>query len=71
LRHTDAVPLKGAGQTCLVVLNFSEHAYTLSFDLKSRGARRLFPSSGRAGVTDDMSRLDVEPFEVYIGELIS
>jgi alpha-glucosidase len=71
LRHTDAVPLKGAGQTCIVVLNFSEHSVTLSFDLKSRVARRLFSLRGRAGVTDDMSQLDVEPFEVYIGELVS
>jgi glycosidase len=71
LRHTDAVSLEGAGQTCLVVLNFSEHSRSLSFELKSRVARQLFPAHNRDGVTDDVSRLDIGPFEAYIGELIS
>ena len=71
LRHVDADPFGGAGQTCLVALNFSEHSHTLSFNLKTRVARRRFSSSGRDGATDDMSRLDIGPFEAYVGELIS
>ena len=63
LRHTDAVPLKGAGQTCLVVLNFTEGSHTLRFDLKHRAARRLFSSSARDGAIDDVSQLDIGPFE--------
>jgi alpha-glucosidase len=71
LRHTNAVPLKGAGQTCLIVLNFTEGSHTLCFDPKHRTARRLFSSSVRDGATDDVSQLGIGPFEIYIGEVIS
>ena len=69
----------GPGQTCLVVLNLSDRSHTLSLEVKPPKARRLFSSSQRAhdtplkGVpgTDDVSHLVIQPFEIYIGELLS
>ena len=57
------------GQTCLVVLNFSDRPQTLRFDLPAHGLRPLFASGARAGRADDLSALVVGPYEVYIGEL--
>lgn len=56
-------------QTCLVVLNMSDKARTLSFDLKSRTARRLFSSNTPEAGSDDLLQLMIAPFEIYIGEL--
>lgn len=72
LRHSEADPSTGlsqAGQTCLVVLNMSDKALTLSFAVKSRTAHRLFSSSTLETGSDDLSRLKIAPFEIYIGEL--
>jgi alpha-glucosidase len=71
LRHVPAGPEAGIAQTCLVILNFADHPLTLRFDLDSGTARRFFSSSERDGKTDDLSRLSMEPLEIYIGELIS
>lgn len=57
------------GQTCLVVLNMSPRAHTLCFDLDAHTAHLVFSSHARAGDTDDLSRLTIAPFEVYIAEL--
>jgi len=57
------------GQTCLVVLNMSDRAHTLSFDLDAHRARLVFSSHTRRGDGDDLSQLQIAPFEVYIGEI--
>jgi len=65
------------GQTCLVVLNMSDQARTLSFDgstelaevLDTHTARLVFSSHARDGDTDDLSQLTIAPFEVYIAEI--
>ena len=57
------------GQTCLVVLNFSDRPQTLRFNLPAHGLRPLFASGARTGRADDLSALVVGPYEVYIGEL--
>jgi len=72
LRHSEADPATGLGQTkqtCLVVLNMSDKALTLSFAVKSPNAHRLFSSSTLEAGTDDLSQLKIAPFEIYIGEL--
>jgi alpha-glucosidase len=56
-------------QTCLVVLNMSPRAHTLCFDLDVRTAHLIFSSHARDGATDDLSRLTIAPFEVYIAEI--
>ena len=53
------------GQTCLVVLNYSENAHTLTFDLGRAPARLLFSTQERAEA-GDLSALTIAPFEVYI-----
>ncbi|MDY6875774.1 MAG: alpha-glucosidase [Chloroflexota bacterium] len=58
------------GQTCLVVLNMSEHTHTLRFDLDASTTRLIFSSQTRDGGTDDLSQLAIAPFEVYIGEIV-
>jgi len=61
LRHTEA-------QTCLVVLNYSETAHTLAFDLDNAPSRLLFSSADRPDA-GDLSALTIAPFEIYIAEL--
>ncbi len=58
-----------AGQTCLVVLNMSDQALTVCLNLDASTARSLFSSNGQRGHADDLSRLQMAPFEIYIGEL--
>lgn len=67
LRSTPSV--KGEGQTCLVVLNMSDRAHTLRFDLDIRQARPLFSSHRRNSDKDYLIRLVIAPFEIYIGEI--
>ncbi len=55
-------------QTCLVVLNFSANAHVLTFELDRRTASPVFSTRERAG-RDDLSALQIAPFEVYIAEL--
>ena len=72
LRRSEADPSTGsgqAGQTCLVVLNMSNQAHTLSFDLDAHVAKPLFSSHARDDDTDDLSQLSIAPFEIYIAEL--
>ena len=57
-------------QTCLVVLNYSDRAHTLSFDLgEGRAAQLVFSSRERPAVDGDLTALDIAPFEVYIAEV--
>ncbi|MBN1921032.1 MAG: alpha-glucosidase [Anaerolineae bacterium] len=56
------------GQTCLVVLNFSEKNQPLAFE--GHHARRLlFSSAGRMDA-GDLRALDVAPFEIVIVEIV-
>jgi alpha-glucosidase len=65
------------GQTCLVVLNTSDRAHTLDLTRSAElapapdagRARLIFSSRARENETDDLSRLSVAPFEIYIAEL--
>jgi len=59
-----------AGQTCLVVLNTSDKAHTLNFELTPRAARCLFSTSKTEGARHDLVELKIAPFEIYIGELV-
>jgi alpha-glucosidase len=61
---------RAVDQVCLVVLNFSDQAHTLRFDLKAEAVRLRFSSRVRDGDSDDLSQLSIAPFEIYIGELI-
>ena len=63
LRHA------AAGQTCLVVLNFSPEAQTALFDLPGRQPRLLFSSAGRADQPLALDWLTLAPFEVLLVEL--
>ena len=56
-------------QTCLVVLNMSDQAQTLAFDLDRPLARPIFSNSRRDESTADLSRLYLAPFEIFIGEI--
>jgi len=57
-------------QTCLVVLNMSERVHTLSFDLDASTARQIFSSHAWPGNPDDLTQLQIAPFEIYIAELV-
>jgi hypothetical protein len=57
------------GQTCLVVLNMSLEARTVAFDLEADSARLLFSSRDRSSETEDLSRVAIAPFEIYIAEI--
>jgi alpha-glucosidase len=59
----------GRGQTCLVVLNMSDRAHRLGFNLDADEACLIFSSHTRNDDTDDLSQLTVAPFEIYIAEL--
>lgn len=71
LRHVAAGVESPTAQTCLIVLNFSERAHTLRCDVGLPAARWLFSSRARDAATDDLTQLDIAPFEVYIAELAS
>lgn len=60
----------GAGQTCLVILNFSDAAQTAVFDLSEAQPHLLFSSRGRDGQTLALDKLILAPFEVFIAELL-
>ena len=60
-----------SGQTCLVVLNLSDQAHTLKFDLKWRALRCLFSSRPEAGGhVLSLAALPLTPYEIIIGEII-
>ena len=61
LRHTE-------GQTCLVVLNYSDEAHTLAFDLDGSPPRLIFSTTARSDA-GNLSALTLAPFEIYIVEL--
>jgi alpha-glucosidase len=55
------------GQACLVVLNTSDRAHRLSFDLDVEPVRAVFSSRDRVDETERLSDLFIAPFEVYVG----
>ena len=58
-------------QTCLVVLNMSKRPQRLHFNLENQRSKVLFSSHKRKNTSDDLTRLSIAPFEVYIAELKS
>ncbi len=55
-----------------MVLNYSDRAHTLSFDLgEGRAARLIFSSRKRSAIEGDLAALDIAPFESYIAEVAS
>lgn len=55
-------------QTCLVVLNFSPDAQTLTFDL-DRDLKRLVYANPARESAGELAALTIAPFEIYIAEL--
>jgi alpha-glucosidase len=55
-------------QTCLVVLNYTDEAQTLSFDLKTESAQLVFSNRERPD-TETLTAVTIAPFEIYIAEL--
>jgi alpha-glucosidase len=61
--------LRSTGQqSCLVVLNYSDRAHTLAFDVGTDRTRVIFSSEDR-GETADLQRLTLAPFEIFIAEI--
>jgi alpha-glucosidase len=56
-------------QTVLVALNFSDLPQTPTLSLPHPQARVLFSSTARRAQINDLARLELAPFEVYIAEL--
>ena len=56
-------------QTCLVVLNLSDTAQTLAFDLGRPSAELVFSNAGHGEPAVDLSRLSLAPFEIIIAEI--
>jgi alpha-glucosidase len=76
LRHSEA-----HGQTCLIVLNWSERTQHLNIGGQLPGAgsrcgtelaraRLMFSSHERSGVVESLNGLIIAPFEVYVAELV-
>jgi len=67
LRQLDTDSAGRAGQTCLVVLNFSDRPQRLCFDLAVTAVRPIL--AARAQPLRDLSDFILEPYEAFIGEL--
>ncbi|HEX2910102.1 MAG TPA: alpha-glucosidase [Chloroflexia bacterium] len=67
LRHDPA-----SEQTCLVALNFSAEEQHVSFDLGQRQLRALYSSAHELAAERyrPLEALDLQPFEIFIGELL-
>jgi alpha-glucosidase len=65
LRHDAA-----SGQTCLVILTFTDAQPAISFGLERKQARLLFANQVRAGEDIALDRLVLAPFEVIIAALV-
>ena len=62
---------KRGGQTCLVVLNFSDQNLDLKFELRAREASCLFSNYMLDGDQVSLENLKIAPFGIFIGELPS
>jgi alpha-glucosidase len=60
----------GKEQTCLVVLSYSDKELEISFDLPGNKARLIFSSHSHREQVESPSALTLQPFEIYIAELI-
>src|SRR4029078_4131286 len=58
-------------QTCLVILNLSNQPQNLGFDFGSQEIRPLFSSHASRGETISTKVIEIAPYEIFIGELIS
>jgi Glycosidases len=58
-------------QTCLVILNLSDQPHTLGFDFESQELRPLFSSHASHAETISTKVIEIAPYEIFIGELIS
>jgi alpha-glucosidase len=58
-----------AGETYLVVLNYSERAVTVNLEAAAPQARCLFSTTAGHGATQDLATLTIAPFGIYIGGL--
>ncbi len=56
-------------QKCLVILNFSEQKHLLNLGLKVSKVRCLYSSQINKNTISQLSKLEIEPFGIYIGEL--
>jgi alpha-glucosidase len=65
LRHDQAT-----GQTCLVILNFSDQEQVVIFDLGDKQPRLLFSSQVREDQPLALEQLALAPFEIVIAELV-
>jgi alpha-glucosidase len=59
----------GTGQTCLVVLNFSNEEQVVIFDLSDKQPRLLFSSQAREDQPFTLDWLTLAPFEIVIADL--
>jgi alpha-glucosidase len=57
------------GQTCLVVLNLSDKAQSIKFEMQGRSARCLFSTHKPENESFSLGVLEMAPFEVFVGEL--
>jgi alpha-glucosidase len=64
LRHDAA-----SGQTCLVVLNFSDAEQTVIFDIGEKQPRLLFSNQAREDQPLRLDWLNLAPFEIVVAEL--
>ena len=58
-------------QTCLVVLNLSDQAQRIKFDLPASTARCVFSTSMSTNESFSLYELEMAPFEIFIAELHS
>jgi alpha-glucosidase len=59
-----------SGQKCLVVLSYSEQVLEITFDLPVKQARLIFSSHACRSQVESLSPLNLQPYEVFITELI-
>ncbi|MCK4975349.1 MAG: alpha-glucosidase C-terminal domain-containing protein [Anaerolineales bacterium] len=57
-------------QTCLVAMNMSPTTIKLRFELDGNMARCLFTSHASLPDDDDLTKLQLSPYEIYIAELV-
>ncbi len=69
--HYFAFLRRSPEQTCLVILNLSDQPQTLGFDFESKQLRPLFSSHASHGETISTKVIEIAPYEIFIGELIS
>jgi alpha-glucosidase len=60
---------RGAGQACVVILNYSDAPVTVKLDVAARTARCLFSTSDGHGAAQNLSELTIAPFGLYVGAL--